>query len=275
MAAPIASYPPTPIHVVVVGAGFGGLTAAIECHLKGHKVTVLERSPSWRQLGDIISLGMCVHPPISPSPSRSVTLYIPAAIPRSRTNLPTGPNAGQILFRYSQDLVADKLRPICMSNDRFRIYTHKGEFLFEQLVANIPGKPMYNGHRAELHRVLFDYATALDIPVLMGKRVSEYKDDEAGAWVVLGTGEVIKGDIIVAADGLRSKAKQVILKTHGLDVGNGEERGLNGVWKERGTGYAVYRAWFDAEECDSTVLLQGPHGDQSVPRHAQEQCVGQ
>lgn len=58
METPIANYPPTGIHVIIVGAGFGGLTAAIECHLKGHKVTILERSIEWRQLGDIISLGM-------------------------------------------------------------------------------------------------------------------------------------------------------------------------------------------------------------------------
>lgn len=53
----LAQYPPTPIQVVIVGAGFGGLTAAIECHLKGHKVTVLERCAEWHRLGDIISLG--------------------------------------------------------------------------------------------------------------------------------------------------------------------------------------------------------------------------
>ena len=70
MAKPIASYPPTGIHVVIVGAGFGGLTAAIECHLKGHRVTVLERAPDWRNLGDILSL--CTHTYHSP---QSIFLY--------------------------------------------------------------------------------------------------------------------------------------------------------------------------------------------------------
>lgn len=65
MAKPIACYPPTGIHVVIVGAGFGGLTAAIECHLKGHKVTVLERTPEWRDLGDILSLGTYIYIPLS------------------------------------------------------------------------------------------------------------------------------------------------------------------------------------------------------------------
>lgn len=60
MAKPIACYPPTGIHVVIVGAGFGGLTTAIECHFKGHKVTVLEQVPEWKNLGDILSLGMYI-----------------------------------------------------------------------------------------------------------------------------------------------------------------------------------------------------------------------
>lgn len=56
MTSPIAEYPKTGIQVVIVGAGFGGLTAAIECTLKGHEVIVLEKTPSWEQLGDIISI---------------------------------------------------------------------------------------------------------------------------------------------------------------------------------------------------------------------------
>ena len=57
MARPIAEYPATGIKVVVVGGGFGGLTTAIECRLKGHSVEVLEKVSKWEPLGDIISIG--------------------------------------------------------------------------------------------------------------------------------------------------------------------------------------------------------------------------
>jgi thioredoxin reductase len=69
----IAEYPPTGLEVIVVGAGFGGLTAAIECARKGHKVQVLERTPQWTQLGDIISLS---GSPLLPGTSRC-SLAIP------------------------------------------------------------------------------------------------------------------------------------------------------------------------------------------------------
>lgn len=36
--------PPTGINVLIVGGGLGGLSAAIECHRKGHNVRVFERS---------------------------------------------------------------------------------------------------------------------------------------------------------------------------------------------------------------------------------------
>jgi ribulose 1,5-bisphosphate synthetase/thiazole synthase len=41
--APVGTYPSTGIDVLIVGTGFGGLTAALEFTRKGHNVHVLER----------------------------------------------------------------------------------------------------------------------------------------------------------------------------------------------------------------------------------------
>lgn len=43
--------------VVIVGAGFAGLTTAIECTRKGHSCIILDSVKEMKQLGDIISLG--------------------------------------------------------------------------------------------------------------------------------------------------------------------------------------------------------------------------
>lgn len=45
------------IRVIIVGAGFAGLTAAIECTRKGHSCVVLDSVKEMKQLGDIISFG--------------------------------------------------------------------------------------------------------------------------------------------------------------------------------------------------------------------------
>jgi heterodisulfide reductase subunit A-like polyferredoxin len=42
--APVGKYPSTGINVLIVGTGFGGLTAALEFTRKGHNVRVLERN---------------------------------------------------------------------------------------------------------------------------------------------------------------------------------------------------------------------------------------
>lgn len=43
--------PPSGIDLLVVGAGLGGLSAAIECHRKGHNVRVIERRPDFSTFG--------------------------------------------------------------------------------------------------------------------------------------------------------------------------------------------------------------------------------
>lgn len=50
--------PPSGVKVIVVGAGFAGLSAAIECDRKGHSVTLLEKVEhidEITRIGDIIS----------------------------------------------------------------------------------------------------------------------------------------------------------------------------------------------------------------------------
>lgn len=39
------------INVIVVGLGYAGATAAIECHRKGHKVVIYEQTPAGSTLG--------------------------------------------------------------------------------------------------------------------------------------------------------------------------------------------------------------------------------
>jgi len=50
--APITEcYPPTGIKVIIVGAGFAGLSLAIECVRNGHEVQIFEQAKEFTMLG--------------------------------------------------------------------------------------------------------------------------------------------------------------------------------------------------------------------------------
>jgi 2-polyprenyl-6-methoxyphenol hydroxylase-like FAD-dependent oxidoreductase len=111
--------PKSGIKVVIVGAGFGGLTAAIECHFQGHDVVVLEAVLTLKPLGDIISFGS---------------------------------NAGHIFLKWSNGYVSQKFRPLCIDVKHFDLRKYDGEKIIEQPTATkIHDWPVFNGHRGELH----------------------------------------------------------------------------------------------------------------------------
>ena len=47
----VSCHPRTGIDVLIVGAGVGGLTAALECYRKGHTVRIIEREQSASSAG--------------------------------------------------------------------------------------------------------------------------------------------------------------------------------------------------------------------------------
>ncbi|KAF2231586.1 FAD/NAD(P)-binding domain-containing protein [Viridothelium virens] len=209
------------IKVIIVGAGFGGLTAAIECHRQGHDVEVYEAFPELKILGDIISFG---------------------------------PNAGRIFRRWSDGKIADRMRALSidLTNHGFHIHKWTGELITVQKTPpRDPEAPVFNGHRGELHEVVFRYARdELGIPIHLGRRVKGYfEEEEAGeAGVLFEDGGRAVGDVVVGSDGVRSRARELVL---GYDD------------KPKSSGYAVFRAWFP-----NTDMLKDPrtkhfcdHGD--------------
>ncbi|KUJ18997.1 putative MAK1-like monooxygenase [Mollisia scopiformis] len=196
---------PTGINVIVVGAGFGGLTAAIECHRQGHTVSIYESFPELKVLGDIISFG---------------------------------PNAGRIFYRWSHGKIAAKMRALSIDLSSYGFKIHKydtGEVVAHQKTPpGDPTAPMFNGHRGELHKVVFEYARdELGIPIHLGQKVTKYFEDEKEASIELEDGTKVTGDIVVGSDGVRSRARTLVL---------GYED------KPKSSGYAVWRAWFSNKD---------------------------
>lgn len=207
----------TGIKVIIVGAGFGGLTAAIECHLQGHDVVVLEAFPELKPLGDIISFGS---------------------------------NAGHIFHSWSNGYISRKFRPLCIESKQFDIRKFDGEKIIQQPTPpRIPDWPVFNGHRGELHMIVFYYAKdLLGIPIRTGNKVVEYFEDAHGAGVVLESGEKVTGDVVIGSDGVRSKARELVLGYFD---------------KPRSSGYAIFRSWMTTQKIleDPMTKEFADHGD--------------
>ncbi|KAK9791689.1 hypothetical protein AB5N19_01872 [Seiridium cardinale] len=196
---------PTGIQVVIVGAGFAGLTAAIECHRQGHTPIVVEKFPSLKPLGDIISFA---------------------------------PNSSRIFERWPG--VAEKLDPISLRASRLTIKSFKGDTLYHQVWSEEESSwgTRFDGHRGEFHEIVFRHAVDYcGIEVKLGATVVDYFEGDDAAGVVLESGEKISGDVVLAAEGVRSKGRTTIL-------------GYEDAPKP--SGYAIYRSWFSTKD---TVAL--------------------
>ncbi|KAF2646455.1 putative monooxygenase [Massarina eburnea CBS 473.64] len=164
------------LRVLIVGAGFGGLTAAIECRKRNFNVTVFESNASRRQLGDIISFGS---------------------------------NSGRIFRTWPG--VEDKLDPICHHGDGIDFRTYDDEFLCRQMWDKdaIWGK-RFGGHRGEIHEVVWNHAIEQGVEIKLASKVEEYFETESEAGVVV-NGERVIGDVVLAGDGVRSLARTIVL----------------------------------------------------------------
>ncbi len=201
--------PDSGIKVIVVGAGFAGLAAAIECDRKGHSVTLLEKVDDIEEvmrIGDIISFD---------------------------------PNGSKPFERWPGVIAA--MEPIVRQTSWLDLHHHQGEFVTRQSFAHeSPWGRRINGHRGELHRIIYKHAQARGIDIRLGHRVTDYFEDDKQAGVVV-NGNRISGYVVIAGEGVRSRGRKIVM---GFDE------------NPKSSGYAVYRAWFPADDVARNPLLK-------------------
>jgi 2-polyprenyl-6-methoxyphenol hydroxylase-like FAD-dependent oxidoreductase len=171
---------------------------------QGHEAVIYESFPELKILGDIISFG---------------------------------PNAGRIFYRWKNGEIVKMMRRISIDLTNYGFNIHKydtGEIVINQ---KSPPKdetaPVFNGHRGELHEIVFNYAKEVGVEIKLGVRVDNYFETEEVAGIVLGDGTRVEGDVVIGSDGVRSKARTLVL---------GYED------KPKASGYAVWRTWFSNED---------------------------
>ncbi|KAK0716612.1 hypothetical protein B0T21DRAFT_296327 [Apiosordaria backusii] len=191
----------SPISLIIVGAGFAGLTAAIECHRKGlTNILLLEKSPSVSPLGDIISFGQ---------------------------------NSSRIFNNWGN--LRQQLDPIIHKAEEVHFHDSSGRYVTTQSFKeeHLAWGPRINGHRGEIHSLVYNHALSLGINIKLGTSVAKYFETPTHAGVETTSGEIYTADLVIAAEGVRSKARHLVLGTPD---------------KPLPSGYAVFRSWFPTPE---------------------------
>ncbi|KKY30997.1 putative salicylate hydroxylase [Diaporthe ampelina] len=184
------------MEIIIVGAGIAGLSTGIGLRRAGHKVTkharrkILEQSSLMHEVGAAITIK---------------------------------PNASRVL--QSWDFVPERSGMVAIRKGSLVDGTN-----MEVLVPNYYkdcestwGLPMYAVHRVDLHTQLRQLATEEEGPgrpceVLVRSKVVDY-DAENGK-VTTESGEVLRADLVVAADGVHSTAVKHVLGGEVVQAGD-------------------------------------------------------
>lgn len=103
---------------------------------------------------------------------------------------------------------------------------HDGKELATQPLMDMAG---YIGHRGDYHDVFLEWVRRRGIDIRMGSEVVAFEDVDPQPGITLKSGEHLRADIIVAADGIKSLARPLVL-------GSRDD--------PKSSGYACFRAFF-------------------------------
>lgn len=168
------------LDIIIVGAGLGGIGAAISSALSGHKVTVFE---SAKELGEV-GAGLQITPNASSllkAWSLPESLWCLAAEPKTLT-----------VHRYDGTVLAHS--PTFNTDIRAR-YT----------------APFVDLHRVDLQQALYSRALSLGVAFRLGSRVKTVSSSSSPPSITLESGEMVSTDLVVAADGLWSACRSAFV----------------------------------------------------------------
>ncbi|KAF7351837.1 FAD NAD P-binding domain-containing [Mycena venus] len=172
------------LHIIIVGCGIGGLSAAYCLGRAGHRVTVLERASEIKDVG---------------------------------AGIQVGPNLSRLLIRWGLGEQLEKVatRPEAITFLRYSDGERIGWTRWGSKMEEEHGAPYYHVHRADLLHMLHTLAAPRMALRLSSKVVSVSVDPgptaQAQVRVGLANGEIVSGDLVIGADGIKSVVREVVL----------------------------------------------------------------
>lgn len=166
------------LDIVVVGCGLGGLAAAFCLTQAGHRVTIIESAPVIGEVG---------------------------------AGIQVSPNSTRLLRRWGlgRHLEETAVKPEGIAFRRYDTGELVGFTTWGDLTEKEYGAPYYHIHRADFHKLLYDLV-APHVNIRLGSTVVGCDPNPVSPSVTLGSGEVVRADLIVGADGVKSYIQQVV-----------------------------------------------------------------
>jgi salicylate hydroxylase len=170
-----------PLKILIAGAGLGGLTAA-SCLMKaGHTVEIYEQAPKLGEIGAGIQIS-------------ANAMHVLRDLGLERAIRAVGVHPAAYVFRLFDS--GEEIQRFSLAEEHERIH----------------GAPYTQLHRADFHDILARRAQELDPNVVhLNKKVVGYIEHEDGVELRFEDGASARGDLLIAADGLKSPIRAQML----------------------------------------------------------------
>jgi salicylate hydroxylase len=207
------------LRIIIVGAGLGGLAAAIALARKGHNITVYEQAPALAEVSVIPRFFLSISAPHVSQVGAGI--QIPS-------------NSSRLLLKWGLGpFLADKV--VEPEDIKFRRWENGAVIGLTKLIPEFQDNfdaPYYVVHRAHFHDALHQLALRLGVQVQINSKVVDY--DAEAASITTEHGQTFSADMVICADGVKSVGRPKV---------------LNGVDQPAmRTGFAAYRATVDVAE---------------------------
>jgi len=187
--------------VIIIGAGIGGLSLALELHLRGHRCQVYEAAPEIKALGV------------------GINIQTYAARELHRLGL-------------ASELAAAAMQPLAIA-----YADSSGQIMFREPLGVNAGSPVpqYSIHRAALHRILLEAVAQRLGPdaIRPGHKCIGFHQTDAHVTAFFdGDNRPVTGDILVGCDGIHSAIHQQLypgtegIRHSGVMMWRGITRGM-------------------------------------------------